>query len=124
MIGGLPLTNGEGRVTIQSVMATAKFEDQILRAVRGKNPLIYLQTHEEDRAIEYLQTLLPKFFVGGSITTWSCVKGLDPATVGVTEDTRDPIVALRQIVSKTRKGIVVMKDLFSFMDDPRVVRAL
>src|SRR6185369_7323077 len=102
----------------------SKFEEQLQRALRGKNPLIYLHTYEEDRGTEYLQALLPKFFPGGTLSTWSCVRGLEPATIGSTEDTKDPVACLRQLISKPRKGIVVMKDLTAFMEDPRVVRAL
>jgi hypothetical protein len=98
------------------------FEEQILRAVSGRHPLIYLHTPEEDRAIARLTALLPRCFPGGSVTTWSCVRGLEPAAAGA--DTSDPLAALRQIIARQPRGFCVMKDISAFMGDPRVVRGL
>lgn len=100
----------------------ASFEDQIIRAVGGRSPLIYLHTSEEERAIERLTALLPRCFPGGSIVTWSCVRGLEPAPAGA--DTSDPLTALRHILAHPGRGFYVMKDLSAFFDDPRVVRGL
>lgn len=100
----------------------ASFEDRILRGVSGRNPLIYVQTPEEERAVERLAALLPACFPGGAITTWSCVRGLEPGPEGV--DTTDPVAALRQIMARPERGFYVMKDMSAFMEDSRVVRAL
>ncbi len=100
----------------------SRFEDQIVRAVQGRNPLIYLHTSEEDRVVKRLAPLAPRCFSGGSLTTWSCVRGLEPAVQGV--DTRDPEAALQQLSAHPRSGFCVMKDLSAFMAEPRVVRGL
>lgn len=99
----------------------SRFEEQILHAIQGKHPLIYLRTAEEDRVVECLRPLLPQAFPGGSISTWSCVRGLEPSEGG---DTRDPSAALQQLVARPRKGFVVMNDIAAFMEDPKVVRGL
>ncbi|MDO8803648.1 MAG: AAA family ATPase [Elusimicrobiota bacterium] len=103
-------------------MIIPRFEDQIVRAVQGRNPLIYIRTPEEERVIDRLLPLAPHCFPGGSLTTWSCVRGLEPAVEGV--DTRDPAAALQQIIANPRRGFFVMKDLSDFLTDPRVVRGL
>ncbi len=100
----------------------SRFDQQIIRAVQGRNPLIYLHTSEESRVTDRLRPLAPHCFQGGSMTTWSCVRGLEPAVEGV--DTRDPVAALQQITAHPRRGFWVMKDLSDFMNDPKVVRAL
>lgn len=103
-------------------MIIPRFEDQIVRAVQGRNPLIYLNTTEEERAVARLTPLAAHCFPGGLITTWSCVRGLEPAVEGV--DTREPLVALQHLVANPRRGFCVMKDLSDFLSDPRVIRGL
>ena len=100
----------------------SKLTDQIRDAFKGRRALIYLQTPEEDRVVTALQTLAPQCFPGGTLTTWSCLKGLEPAIQGV--DTRDPVAAIEQIVTHPRPGCYLMKDLSAYLADPRVARAL
>lgn len=99
-----------------------RFEEQIVHAVQGRNPLIYLHTSEEDRVHDGLAPLVERCFPGGAITTWSCLKGFDPAVPGV--DTREPAAALQHMIANPRRGFYIMKDLAEFMNDPRVVRGL
>jgi len=100
----------------------SRFDEQISHAARGRHPLIYLQTTEEDRVVDGLKPLVAKHFPGGSLTTWSCMRGLEPAVDGV--DTRDPVVALQYMIARPRRGFCVMKDLSAFLDNPRVLRGL
>ena len=100
----------------------SRLEEQVLRAVQGRNPLIYLHTAEEERVVDGLTPMVERCFPGGSLTTWSCVRGLEPAVEGV--DTRDPVVALQYMIARPRRGFYVMKDLSGFMNDPRVLRGL
>ena len=98
------------------------FLDQIREALRGRHPLLYLHTPEEDRVCEALRFLLPECFKSGTLTTWDCVRGLEPAPPEV--DTRNPVAALQHIIAQPRRGFTVMKDLSAFMEDAQVVRAL
>ena len=100
----------------------SRFEEQVVRAVQGRSPLIHVHTSEEDRVIARLKPLEQLCFPGGTSSTWSCVRGLEPAVEGV--DTRDPAAALQQLIARPRRGFCVMKDLADFMTDPRVVRGL
>ncbi len=94
--------------------------EAIRTATHGRHPLLYLHTPEERRVVAALEELLPEYAPGGSITTWSCVSGLD----GTGEETRDPVAALRAILASPHEGFYVMKDLSEFIDRPAVVRAL
>jgi hypothetical protein len=98
------------------------FIEQIREALRGRHPILYLHTPEEDRVVEALRSLLPESFKGGSLSTWDCVRGLEPCADAA--GTREPVAALRHILSRPEKGFYVMKDLSEFMGDPDVVRAL
>ncbi len=99
-----------------------RIEDQIMHAIQGRRPLIYLHTPEEAHVAELLAPLAGRCFPGGSLATWSCVTGLNPAPQGL--DTRDPVAALRHIIASPGRGFYVMKDLSAHMQDPQVVRAL
>ena len=47
--------------------------DEIRRALVGKNPLIYLHTFEEERAMRLLERFSAKVFRGERpLTTWTC----------------------------------------------------
>jgi ABC-type dipeptide/oligopeptide/nickel transport system ATPase component len=107
----------------RTLVIVSRFDEQILHAVRGRHPLIQLQTPEEDRVLTSLAPLVTRCFPGGSITTWSCVRGLEPAAEGGL-DTRDPAVALHYLIARPRRGFCVMQDLSAFMHEPRVVRGL
>ena len=102
-------------------MPLIRWEDEIVRAVRGRHPLIYLQSPEEERVIEGLRALAPKCFAGGTLSTWSCISGLEPAEK---EDTSDPVTALRHLIAHPRPGFCLMRDLSAFLEDPKVTRGL
>lgn len=102
----------------------ARFEEQVQNAVRGRHPLIYVRTAEEERAVERLGAMLGQCFPGGTLTTWSCVRGLEPSLNGAAPDTKDPVAAIARLSAEARPGFCVMKDLTAFLGDPRVVRAV
>ncbi|MEW5951069.1 MAG: AAA family ATPase [Elusimicrobiota bacterium] len=99
-----------------------KLREEIIKSVNGKNPVIYINTSEENRISQALADLAPKCFPGGSLTVWSCVRGLEPDIKGA--DTRDPLAALEKIISEPKPGFYLMKDFGDFINDPRVTRGL
>ncbi len=97
--------------------------DEIRRALVGKNPLIYLHTFEEERALRLLESFSSKVFRGERpLTTWTCVGGLS----GALEDRQafDPAQAIRAVIDHPERGFFVFKDLSEFMDMPEVIRSL
>ncbi len=97
--------------------------DEIRRALVGKNPLVYLQTWEEERALRLLERFSAKLFRGERpLTTWTCVGGLS----GALEDPEalDPARAIRAVIDHPERGFFVFKDLSEFLGMPEVVRSL
>ncbi|MBI4345446.1 MAG: AAA family ATPase [Elusimicrobia bacterium] len=92
------------------------------RAIRGRHPIISIETNEEERVLGQLRQLAAQYFSGGTVTTWSCVRGMDPPIPSV--DTRDPLAALSYVILQPRRGLYVMKDLAPFLADARPARAL
>ena len=93
-----------------------KLNDQIRQAIEGCNPLIYIQTVEEER----VNKILAKEAEGKKVNNWSCITGLD------TDDelSRDPVKALQMIIAKEEPGFFVMHDLGDFLNKPELKRAL
>lgn len=97
--------------------------EEITGAIRGRNPLVYLHSAEEDRIIDLLRKSVDDYG-GGSwdIHEWTCGDGFrDLEKAG---DTADPVQALRLIARSDEESFYVMKDLHAFLDRPEVVRAL
>lgn len=94
--------------------------DEIRSAVLSRHPLLYLQTPEEARVLEALDTLAAEMGNGAKVSTWTCVTGLDSKG----GDTCDPVKAIQAILASPSLGFYVMKDLSEFIERPDVVRAL
>jgi hypothetical protein len=92
-------------------------------ALRGRRPVLYVQSPEEERILQALRKLCGDLHANGSMTTWTCVDGLQPPVADV-PDTRDPQVALECLARDPRPGFSVFQDLADFMERPAVVRAL
>ncbi len=97
--------------------------EEIRRALVGKNPLVYLLTWDEERALRLLESFSDKLYKGQNpLTTWTCVGGLagaidDPALV-------DPARAIRAVIDHPERGFFVFKDLSEFIALPEVTRSL
>jgi len=86
----------------------ARFETQVLRALHGRHPLLYVHTAEEDRVVDNLKPLLPRCYPNGTLTTWSCTHGFEPAVPGL--DTRDPAVALQYMVEHPKRSCATFNE--------------
>jgi hypothetical protein len=94
--------------------------DEIRNAIAGRHPLLYLLSHEEDRVTRALENLAPELASDAGVRMWTCVDGLD----GAGDDSREPVSALRTVISDPRPGFYIFKDLSDFIESPDVVRAL
>lgn len=85
--------------------------------LRARYPLLYLLTHEEERAIAVLGALAES--LRKDVILWSFTEGLggDPGT-------RDPLAALEAIARADGRGLYVLRDLHAFFHNPGVVRKL
>jgi cytidylate kinase len=90
--------------------------DHIKQAIEGCNPLIYIQTVEEERVNKILDNIAD----GKKVLTWSCTAGLNSDI----ESSGDPIQALQTFINSDEPGFCVMYDLGDFLDNPELKRAL
>lgn len=91
-------------------------KEQIKQAILGCNPLIYIQTSEEERVIE----ILNQEAEAGKVVKWSCISGLDFAD----ETSKDPVKAVQIIIEKNEPGFYIMQDLGDFLNKPELKRVL
>jgi ATP-dependent 26S proteasome regulatory subunit len=92
--------------------------DKIRNAILGKYPLIYLLTWEENRAIQILEAFAVKIFGNNdSLHIWTSVSGF-------TGEKMEPAAALNSILRGDKKGIFVLKDFSTYMNEPTIVRSL
>ena len=97
--------------------------EDIRRALVGKNPLIYLHTSEEERMLRLLEGFAGKLYRGERpVTSWSCVSGL----TGALEDPTgiDPATAIQSVIAHPERGFFIFKDLSEFIEVPAVARSL
>lgn len=98
-------------------------KEQISLAVRGRNPLIYLFSPEEDRPLRLVQSVADEF--GNTpmpVIEWTCTDGLQG--FAAKEESCDPAAALKIIAGRGENAFFVMKDLSEFMHRADVARGL
>ena len=91
-------------------------KEQITQAVSGCNPLIYIQTTEEDRTIEMIR----KESGTRKVFKWSCITGLETADPA----SKDPVKAMESIIAKNEPGFFILQDLGDFLNNPELKRVL
>ncbi len=96
--------------------------DPIRKAIDGRYPIIYIQSTEEGRAVQWLRRLADRCYQGIPLQCWTCIQGFD-GDMGA-DETRDPVIAIQTIIRDPRPGIYILKDLPPFLDRPTVARAL
>lgn len=97
----------------------SSFTDKITTLVRARYPLVWLETYEETRAIQLLESVAKE--QGKKIAVWSVTSGLttlDGKSIG--ENTRDPEGVLNAIQENKEQMIVVLKDLHKFLPEQDV----
>ena len=94
---------------------------QLTAAMVARYPVIFVETAEEDRVVAALDEIVKTQDAKSTLTTWSSVQGLIPASDG---DTCNASAALQAILKEPKPGFYVMKNLADFMDDPDVIRLL
>ncbi|MFN0061622.1 MAG: ATPase, partial [Myxococcaceae bacterium] len=109
-------------------MRRARFEQDLDTLIRARYPLIWLVSWEEQRVEGMLASLAEKH--GKALWDWTVTRGLRRAKSGgraappASEQTDEPLEALRAIGRIPEPSIVVLKDFQPYLEDPRVVRAV
>jgi len=94
------------------------FEKTVTSYLMAGYPVLYVLTHEEQRATDLLREAAKE--LGLRFTTWTVTNGWDHAP-----DDRDPIAAVEAVIRRTQEGsMCVLKDYHPFMQDPQAVRTI
>jgi SpoVK/Ycf46/Vps4 family AAA+-type ATPase len=95
----------------------------IVNLLKAQYPIIYIQTHEEDRAERLLEDISEQ--LGLDFYNWSFPggvwKGQEPVDVG---QELDPIGVLEFINEQENNSLFMLKDYHAFMEDDQIKRAL
>ncbi|MQA94847.1 MAG: AAA family ATPase [Streptosporangiales bacterium] len=115
-------------------MATSGFRERLAQLLRARYPLIYIETHEEQRAVQEIcavagdPTQMPT--VRG-VHVWSATTGLAPMGAPPAPDSRNPALALERAMQPMQPSVFVFKDLHPLLGgtegrnaDATVVRRL
>lgn len=106
----------------------AKAAEDIEVLVRARYPLVAVLSWEEERVLNNLLAIAER--LGKSLYEWSITRGLLRHRANLSSKaegkrgTKDPIVALREIMDITEPAIVVLKDYHLFLNDASVKRGL
>jgi SpoVK/Ycf46/Vps4 family AAA+-type ATPase len=96
--------------------------------VRARYPLLYVVTWEEERAMTEINRVAES--LGKKMFDWTISNGLSryrAALEGRAEgrkDTKDPIVALKELLTITEPSIFVLRDFHDFVQNSEVKRRL
>jgi SpoVK/Ycf46/Vps4 family AAA+-type ATPase len=110
----------------QNLRSASDVIEEIEVLVRARYPVIYIVTWEETRAEEAIFQIARKR--EKKVFTWSVTRGLTSygsspqSSRNVDEKTRDPLVALDQVLQFVDPAIFIFKDFHPFFCDNAVVR--
>jgi hypothetical protein len=82
-------------------------------------PALWVQTHEESRAIRTLSESAPEYHA----FVWDLVDGLLECATGKVQAIRDPVKAIQSATSLPEASIIFMKDFHKFMKSIEVYRS-
>lgn len=109
------------------------FRDEITLLLKAGNPMLVIDTYEEDRVAAELQAVLSEpgvFTTSRKLSTWSCTTGL-VATQGETDGpTKDVRIMLDRVATANEPAVYMLRDMHAFFgadghrSDAYVVRAL
>jgi hypothetical protein len=109
-----------------------KFRIVLSELLKARHPLLLVETHEDDRAVDEITAVAsdPDLRTQRTVYDWSATHGLTKRGEGGTQATRAPAAALQQILNLDEPSVVVFRDLHHALGaagrpaDPTVVRLL
>lgn len=102
--------------------------EEIELFIRARYPIIYITSWEEERVEQFLNSIALNR--NKHLFLWSITKGIHPFSVEakakfqMMDSTRDPLMALDQVIKFADPAVYVFKDLHLFIQDPTIVRKL
>jgi ATP-dependent 26S proteasome regulatory subunit len=109
---------------------SAEFAQELDTLIRARYPLIFVVSPEETRVQQLVSEIAERR--QKKVYEWSCTTGLVPAGTSIqlpknrTAPTRDPVVALDEVIEQVEPAIFVFRDLHPFLTraHPQVIRKL
>jgi SpoVK/Ycf46/Vps4 family AAA+-type ATPase len=97
--------------------------DELEKAFRAREPLVYIVTAEEERAIECVQIASAR--LGRSVYAWTQARGLGAIAAGRWNGTlASPTTVLESVSEQDESAAVALLDFHVALRDPAVVRRL
>jgi SpoVK/Ycf46/Vps4 family AAA+-type ATPase len=109
-----------------------KFRTVLAELLKARHPLLLVETHEDDRAIDEIAAVAtdPELRTPRTVYDWSATHGLARRGAGGKQATRAPAAALQQVMEVDEPAVVVFRDLHHALGaggrpaDPNVIRLL
>ena len=120
--------NAAERASDAPVRKRSNAASAIETLVRARYPLLYVVSWEEERALAEIHRIAES--LGKKMFDWTISNGLSryrAALEGRAEgrrDTKDPLIALKEILSTPEPSIFVLRDFHDFMQNSEVKRRL
>jgi len=108
--------------------AAATAMSTIETLIRARYPLIYVVSWEEERAMGEIHRVAD--MLGKKMLDWTISNGLARYRAAVDgrsegrKDTKDPIIALKEILAIAEPSVIVLRDFHDFMQNSEVKRRL
>ncbi len=98
------------------------FEAELSLTLRARYPIVYIPSHEEERAEAVIAAIAKS--LGRGIYIWDFVDGYqgNPTDTGVGK--RNPLQALEQIEKVAKGAVFILRDFDRFLDDVAIARKL
>lgn len=118
----------DGSASAEPRHSAAAVHAELEILIRARYPLLYVVTPEEERALGELSRIADS--LGKKLYEWSISNGLSRYRAGVEmrtegrKDTRDPIIALREVAQSDEAAIFVLRDFHEFLTNSEVKRRL
>lgn len=114
--------------TIAAVRWVADPREQLEVLIKARYPLLYVASWEEARVMDDLCAIAQR--LGKRVYEWTITHGIVPYRRAVErrpegrKGTKDPIVALREVLEYDEPSLFAFKDFHSYMKETQVVRGL
>ena len=98
--------------------------DNIEDLIKARYVLLYVVTHEEERALGMLREIATNTRHQRKIYTWSITEGIQGEDGDGHAEIKDPLRALDFAMKLENHAIFILKDFHPFLKDPSLVRKL
>lgn len=109
-----------------------KFRVVLAELLKARHPLLLVETHEDDRAVDEIAAVAsdPDLRTPRTVYDWSATHGLAKRGAAGNQATKAPAAALQQVLELDEPAVVVFRDLHHSLGaagrpaDPNVIRLL